>query len=38
MMQYSAPAMIVNEATNCHDSGSNGLRIVWEVGQCSGEF
>src|SRR5437588_10074124 len=26
MMQYSAPAMIVNEATNCHDSGSNGLR------------
>src|SRR3989441_3169118 len=26
MMQYSAPAMIVNEATNCRDSGSNGLR------------
>src|SRR5438094_9849729 len=26
MMQYSAPAMIVNEATNCHDSGSNGSR------------
>src|SRR5947199_10842047 len=26
MMQYSAPAMIVNEATNCHDSGCNGLR------------
>src|SRR5438309_11065595 len=25
MMQYSAPAMIVNEATNCDDSGSNGL-------------
>src|SRR5439155_3514104 len=24
MMQYSAPAMIVNEATNCHYSGSNG--------------
>src|SRR5947207_13902369 len=26
MMQYSAPAMIVNEATNCHGSGYNGLR------------
>src|SRR5207237_8292596 len=26
MMQYSAPAMIVNEATNGYDSGSNGLR------------
>src|SRR5437763_15694626 len=25
-MEDSAPAMIINEATNCRDSGSNGLR------------
>jgi hypothetical protein len=26
MTQYSGPAMIVHEATNCRDSGSNSLR------------